>query len=299
MTTTKSYYGPFFWLAAISFVVPLVVAAKAISTAPLVSRPTSHPDASGVDHGLWDFLLKSYVENGLIDYDGLGRDHLFRVYVRQLAEADPTKLTTSADELALLCNAYNAFVMNGVITHRIRDSVMSHEHEGKQFFDIPEHIFAGQTISLNDIEHTLIRKRFKEPRVHVALVCAARSCPAIRPEAYVGKRLASQLEDQSRQFANSPTYVLHDAAESVLRLSAILDWYGDDWKHQGGYLKWLEESVEDADLRNAIEQAGRNELPIAFFDYDWSLNAQVEGQAAAGQAPRKAAEFGSGSVPNE
>ena len=68
-----------------------------------------------LDHALWDYLLKSYVENGLVDYDGISRDHSFRIYLRQLSEAESEKLTTSVDQLALLCNAYNAFVINGVI----------------------------------------------------------------------------------------------------------------------------------------------------------------------------------------
>jgi hypothetical protein len=300
MSTNKpSYYGPFFWVATVSFIVPLVVAAKAINTVPLTTTPVSHPDASGVDHALWDHLLKAYVENGLIDYDGLARNHLFRVYVRQLSEAEPGKLTTSADELALLCNAYNAFVMNGVITHHIRDSVMSFQHDGKEFFDVEEHIFAGRTMSLNHIEHELIRKRFKEPRVHVALVCAAKSCPAIRAEAFVGKRLISQLEDQSIQFANSVKYVEFDSVDNKLRLSPLLDWYGGDWDHLGGYLPWLAERVKDPALKDAIERAGNDEVEGAFFDYDWSLNSQAPTDAAAVVAPKKQAEFGSGSVPNE
>ncbi len=172
-----SYYGPFFWVAAVSFLVPLAVAAKAFHEVRLTTRPTPHLDASGVDHAIWDYLLKTHVENGLIDYDGISRDYLFQTYLRQLSEADPRKLTSSADKLALLCNAYNAFVINGVTTHDIHDSVMNFRFEGKEFFDVPEHIFCGQTMSLNHIEHEIVRKRFKEPKMHVALVCAARSCP--------------------------------------------------------------------------------------------------------------------------
>ncbi|MEX1026781.1 MAG: DUF547 domain-containing protein [Candidatus Paceibacterota bacterium] len=294
-----SYYGPFFWVATVSFIVPLVVAAKAINTVPLTTTPASHPDASGVDHALWDQLLKTHVASGLVDYDGLARDHLFRVYLRQLSEAEPENLTTSADELALLCNAYNAYVMHGVIMHGIRDSVMSFQHDGKEFFDVEEHIFCGQTMSLNHIEHELIRKRFKEPRVHVALVCAAKSCPAIRAEAFVGKRLAVQLEDQSVQFANSVKYVEFDSADNTLRLSPLLNWYGGDWDHSGGYLPWLAERVKDPALKEAIEQAASEQVQVAFFDYDWALNSQAPADTTAVAAPKKQAEFGSGSVPNE
>ncbi len=175
---------------------------------------------------------------------------------------------------------------------------MDYKSDGKEFFDIQEHIFCGQTISLNHIEHELIRKRFKEPRVHVALVCAAKSCPTIRPEAYIGKRLDVQLDDQSIQFANNPKYVAYDAGEKTLRLSPILDWYGGDWEPVGGYLPWLDQRVKNPALKQAIEQAARGEVPVAFFDYDWSLNAQATSAAAMTSAARKDADFGSGSVPN-
>lgn len=300
MTHNKpSYHGPFFWLAIVSFSVPIVVADKAFREVQLTTKPTSHPDASGVDHALWDYLLKTYVENGLVDYDSIARDHTFRTYLRQLSESDPGKLTTSADQLALFCNAYNAFVINGVITHEIRDSVMKYKVEGINFFDLKEHILHGETLSLNQIEHQLIRKRFHEPRIHVALVCAAKSCPAIRTEAYAGTRLTKQLEDQSIQFANQTKYVTYDATSDTLRLSPLLDWYGSDWDLVGGYLPWLATRVQDDAVKQAIGRASRNETSVAFLDYDWSLNSQAAAGSAAPKPASKKGQFGSGSIPNE
>lgn len=294
-----SYYGPFFWLAIVSFSVPIVVAAKAFHEVQLTTKPTPHPDASGVDHALWDYLLKTHVENGLVDYDGIARDHIFRTYLRQLSESDPSKLTTSADQLALLCNAYNAFVVNGVITHEIRDSVMKYKVEGAEFFDLKEHILHNETLSLNQIEHELIRKRFREPRIHVALVCAAKSCPAIRSEAYAGTRLAKQLEDQSVQFANQAKYVTYDATSDTLKLSPLLDWYGGDWDQVGGYLPWLAARVQDDAVKQAILRASRKETSVAFLDYDWSLNSQATAGSAAPKPVSKKGQFGCGSIPNE
>ena len=294
-----SYYGPFFWVAIVSFIVPLVVAAKAFQEVPLTTKPVPHPDASGVDHGIWDYLLKTYVSGGLVDYTGMSRDYLFRVYLRELAEADPSKLTTDADDLALLCNAYNAFVIDGVITHKITDSVINYSEDGKEFFDLEEHIFFGQTMSLNHIEHQIIRERFHEPRVHVALVCAARSCPSIRAEAFVGKRLDQQLEDQSVLFANNPKYVALDTSGLVLQLSPILKWYGDDWKPVGGYLTWLATRVRDPKLSEAIRRAESSEIDVKFFDYDWALNSQTTMHASDATTVKKSAGFGSGTVPNQ
>ena len=198
MSQGEKYYGGFFWLAAISFIVPFFVGINAFKAASPTTKPKPSPDVSGVDNALWDYLLKTYVADGLIDYDGMKRDHLFREYVRELGSAKPELLSTDSERLALMCNAYNAFVVNGVITHKIRKSVMDYNKNDVGFFDVKEHIFAGDTLSLNELEHQMIRPTFKEPRIHVALVCAAQSCPAIRAEAYVGARLDQQLDDQSK-----------------------------------------------------------------------------------------------------
>ena len=296
----KSYYGPFFWIAAISFIVPFFVAVRAFDVVGPATKPEPAPDASGVDHALWDYLLKGYVENGLIDYDAMGRDYLFRSYLKQLGAAQPDQLATEDERLALLCNAYNAFVINGVLTHKIRTSVNDYTDPASNvgFFDVKEHVFANQTLSLNDLEHTLIREEFDEPRIHVALVCAAVSCPSLRAEAFEGSRLDAQLADQARLFANNPKHVAYDASENVIRLSTILSWYGEDWDNHGGYLAWLSERVDDSTVAEALKKADADEVEVEFNDYDWILNTQNE-LAPGGSADPSSGAFGSGSIPNE
>lgn len=159
------------------------------------------------------------------------------------------------------------------------------------------HNLAGRTLSLNQLEHQLIRPQFRDPRIHVALVCAARSCPGLRPEAYTAEQLEIQLEDQSIQFANNSDYVDYDAEENTLRLSPILDWYQEDWEPQGGYLSWLANRVKDDRLHRLLQRAAAGEVKVSFLDYDWSLNTQ---QSASSQGKQKSgqAEFGSGTIPN-
>lgn len=294
----KSYYGPLFWVAAVSFIVPFFVAVRAFDAVGPTTKPEPAPDSSGVDHALWDYLLKAYVENGLIDYDGMARDHLFRTYLKQLGAADPEALPSDEARLALLCNAYNAFVVNGVIVHDIRDSVNNYIQDGTGFFDIQEHIFANQTVSLNTIEHEMIRGEFDEPRIHMALVCAAISCPSIRPEAFEGTRINAQLADQAEIFANSPKHVAYDAAENTVHLSRILSWYGEDWDNHGGYLPWLAERVKDPELAEALRKADAGEVDVSFNEYDWTLNTQNELKPGGSADPSSGA-FGSGSIPNE
>lgn len=290
------YYGPFFWLALAAFLVPLVVAGAALRSVRPASKPVPRPDASGVDHRLWDYLLKEYVAAGRVDYRGMSRDYLFTTYLQEIGQARPERLATDRERLALLCNAYNALVIHGVIAHRITDSVLGYHEGDKGFFDIVEHILAGRTMSLNQIEHGIIRRQFHDPRIHMALVCAARSCPAIRPEAYTGERIDQQLQDQARLFANDRAHVDFDARQGVLRLNPILQWYADDWKPVGGVFVWLAGLIEDPGLRAAVERAGRGELPVVYNDYDWSLNSQG---APTASVPHGGAGFGSGSIPNQ
>lgn len=332
----KNYYGGFFWIAVVSFVVPVFVAFKGLNLVRPTTKPTPNPDVSGVDHNLWDYLLRSYVENGLVDYDGLERDYLFQTYLNQIASCNPEALQTDAEKLALHCNAYNALVMHGVINHKIHrneknvlafvpapidakiaelesqleklgsnsDSQDSEKLQKEikrlqaaaNFFGLQEHIFASQTISLDQLEHEMIRPVFSEPRVHVALVCAAKSCPAIRPEAYVGDRLEEQLQDQAILFANDTRYVSYDSIANKVQLSPILNWYGVDWDRTGGYLAWLEELVDDKILREKLGVADAGDVRVAFNSYDWTLNSTA---SSTHSDSAKGGGFGSGSVPNE
>ena len=296
----KSYSGPYFWLATVSFIVPLVVAGQAFQNLPeSPTYPEITPDASGVDQLLWDHLLRNYVADGLVDYDGLKRNHQFKVYLRQLAQADPDKLSGDNEKLAFYCNAYNAFVINGVLIHKVKQNVLvdvtNAEGSDNVFFDLGEHILAGETISLNHLEHEVIRPTFGEPRIHMALVCAARSCPAIRPEAYIGDQIDTQLEDQAKQFANNPAHVRYDAQEQQLHLSSILTWYGDDFGGNDGVLKFLLSRVDDPATRAGIEAAQSGSATVSFNEYDWTLNTQSTITGGGGQSKN----FGSGSIPNE
>ena len=317
MSKGSNYYGGYFWVAAISFIVPLFVGWKAFDNLKPTTKPVPNVDASGVDHAVWDYLLKANVTNGLVDYVAMKKDYLFREYIRELGACDPDKLETEDEKLALACNAYNAFVINGVITHKIYDTV-----DGRGFFDFKEHIFAGKTVSLNDIEHNMIRPTFKEPRIHVGLVCAARSCPAIRAEAFVGSRVREQLQDQSEQFTDNRKYVMYDAENKELKLSPILNWYGDDWNerypngvrfvtkykdrdgevkenvHTGSSLVWISELTTDQSVKDGIAKVAAGEAKVAFFKYDWALNSQAD-PSKPPESKKKSGGFGSSSIPDE
>ncbi len=291
------YYGPVFWVAIASFLVPFFVGWHTFKNGHWTKPTESVVDESGVDHLTWDYLLKSHVRNGLIDYNAIRKDYLFKEYLEQLATCNPKALKTDNERLALACNAYNAFVINGVNKHKISEAVTNLkvvckdengnsllDKEGKVvtkgFFELEEHDLGGKLVSLDELEKEIILPQYKDPRVHVALVCGAVGCPAIRPEAYTGETIQAQLEDQSAQFANNPNYVRYNPETQELVLSQILEWYADDFDtkkysggYAGGYSEWLTRHVEDGDLKAQIAKAAAGQIKVNYYQYNWKLNS--------------------------
>jgi len=295
----KEYSGPLLWLSLASFLMPVAVAVWAFRDLPQpYTYPEIKPDVSGVDQQLWDHLLHTYVADGLIDYDGLKRTHLFKTYITQLANADPTKLPSDAHRLAFLTNAYNAFVINGVLVHRVKENILTEvvDQAGKKgvFFGLTEHVLAGETLSLDQLEKKRILPVYNDPRLHMALVCAARSCPSMRPEAYTGERIDAQLEDQAKLFANSPAQVRYDAEKKQLHVSRLLMWYSNDFRGQEGYLDFLAQRTTDKMLLKGIAAVRSGDAEVTFNEYNWTLNTQGKAVAPTGNT-----NFGSGSIPNE
>jgi hypothetical protein len=128
----------------------------------------------------------------------------------------------------------------------------------------------GRTFSLDFVEHEILRKRFKEPRIHFALVCAARSCPPLRAEAYTGARLEAQLSDQARTFiAATPSANRVDVAARTVYLSPIFGWYKADFGPDLG--RFLARYLPAGAARALLESG---QFKVVETEYDWSLNGK-------------------------
>jgi len=131
----------------------------------------------------------------------------------------------------------------------------------------------NKIMSLNDIEHGIIRKDFKEPRIHFALVCAAISCPPLRSEAYTGQKLDTQLSGQAKIFFSDKSKNHFDLVKHTAYLSKILDWYGDDFgSTDEQILIYLSQYFPDEVSENIKKNSSKWE--IEFNDYNWLLNKQ-------------------------
>ncbi len=230
---------------------------------------TATPRLDEPDHELWNALLAEYVDaESRVDYAGLKKEAADRLdaYAEQLAQAAAPDPNTPQGK-ALLINAYNSLVVRWIVQNHPTNSIMATPNP----FRKARHTVGGEKISLDEIESRL--RATGDPRIHAAVVCAARSCPPLRAEAYFPERVDEQLDDNTRRWLADPELNEFDAAEGRAEVSAIFDWYEDDFTtHSGG----LEEFVRQYAPSETVAALGDRKLRIGFKDYHWGLNDQSD-----------------------
>jgi uncharacterized membrane protein YfcA len=230
--------------------------------------PTSAAAASNrvFDHAAFDSLLRGNVQGELVDYRRIHDRELARLdhYLDRLAAFDPATLPRD-ERLAFEINLYNASMIRAVIARL--DPRWSPSDSGFAVFHEPLVRARGGRLSLDSLEHE-IRARFHEPRIHVALVCAARSCPPLAPRAWRGGDLDRMLEQRWLAFAKDPARNRVDESTHTLRLSPIFKWYAEDFASLGGPAAILSRAL-GRDLRG---------WKVNWLDYDWSLNVTTSGR---------------------
>ncbi|MGD9242854.1 MAG: DUF547 domain-containing protein, partial [Desulfobacterales bacterium] len=233
----------------------------------------------------YDSLLKQYVTDGRVDYKGLKTDPNALDRYTDSAAGVPEEqfnLWTESQRLAFLINLYNAATLKLIVDHYPVKSIKDIGSLFKGPWDQPVVRLYGKTITLNHLEHNILRKQYSEPRIHMALVCAAKSCPQLRSEAYTTEKLDEQLNDQSRQYLVSPAGLNVDRKKKVAYFSSIFKWYGEDFvakyspttgfagldKTERAVANFCSAYLISAD-RDFLATGGYS---VKYLDYDWSLN---------------------------
>ena len=244
---------------------------RRLSRPPVVVGQEVYPPRPGglaIDHRVLDGLLRRFVTDGMVDYGGLKHfQSVLQQYLEQIAGLDQRQHGRN-ELLALFINAYNATTLKLILEHfpgihSIRDIPSSQRWHDRRWR------IAGETLSIDEIENKVLRKRFREPRIHFAIVCASVGCPPLRAEAYRGSQIDSQLADQARIFNQSEHYI--KLQKNTLWLSSIYDWYSEDFKSAAGSILGYVASYSNGAVREAIQTRG-NELQIEYLPYDWRLN---------------------------
>jgi len=218
--------------------------------------------------------------SGLVRYREVkGRIALLDSFLARAArlEEEEYRRWSREDKIAFWINIYNARTLRVVAGHYpFRPGGGIRDIPG--VWDRMRFPVMGRSLTLNEVEHGILRKEFQEPRVHMALVCAARSCPPLRAEPYRGKSLEAQLDDQVRRFLARPSNFSIDRQAGRVYLSRIFEWYGGDFCRQGDgpkeavrcVLSFLARYLEPRD-RRYLERSG---LEVLFSPYHWSLNEE-------------------------
>lgn len=222
-------------------------------------------------HQDFDLLLKKYVDkDGGVNYAAFKNDEsTLNDYLIEMMLEPPSREWGDNVKLAYWINVYNALTIQLILKYypvkSIKDigSTIQIPYVNTPWDIKCFEINDGEELSLNNIEHGIIRKDFEEPRIHFALVCAAKSCPKLLNEAYDPARLNAQLTKQTKEFlANKEK---NKISTDRLELSKLFSWYGGDFRKSGTMISFL-------NLYSPIKI--NDEAKTSFLDYDWSLNEQ-------------------------
>ncbi len=245
--------------------------------------------AAKFDHSVWDGLLQDHVQMinhgqaSQVDYGGfLQKRAVLRTYLSQLSAVNATDFTnwSQPERLAFLINAYNAYTVDLILTRypkldSIKDLGSLLQSPWKKSFVL----LLGKTLSLDDIEHGMIRKPgdYNEPRIHFAVNCASIGCPGLLNEAYISTKLEAQLEMVTQAFLADRSRNRYNVTTGRLEVSKIFDWYQEDfergwkgWHKLDQFFAHYVDSLTDTPEAKASVIAGG--IKIRFLDYDWALN---------------------------
>ena len=232
----------------------------------------------GFDHSRWDELLVAYAQDGgrQFDYAGLKQDEdKFDAYLSRLAKADLSSL--AANEIkTLFINAYNAYTVRGIFEQVTDDGT----YKIASIRDIPDvfkretHVVGGFELSLDNMEHNILRPIFKDPRVHFAVKCASSSCPPLPERAFLAARLDVQLDEVTKATLTNPDYI--SVEDGSLLVTKIMEWYGGDFVNPAykGSEKTLQAYIAKyatEEVTSFIKEKGEN-LAVRFRSYNWTLN---------------------------
>lgn len=277
------------WATALAALATAVVAlsAPAAAEAKTITEYFSTPSAGTaktVDHSAWDNLLAKYViasEDGVnrVDYTGWqGAGHKpLKSYVSSLQAIDPRTLGR-AEQFAYWANLYNAKTIDIVLDSYPVDSIREISIDGGLFGFLKKSVgaggpwkakilqVAGQELSLDDIEHNILRPIFKDPRVHYAVNCASFGCPNLAREALTGAKLDGQLDAGAKAYINHPRGFSVEGGK--VKASSIYQWFQADFGGtEAGVLAHARKYANDA-LKAKLD----GKTGIESYGYDWSLN---------------------------
>lgn len=264
-----------------------IVLAVSVAVAVASSVPAAI-DTYDHDYAEYAQLLERHVQPSGVDYPALKADRVSLDRVVRQFDAPPTRDEPGwprLQRLAFWINAYNLFTLRAIVDHfpiqsgwftRLpRNSIRQVDGVWTDL----EWRAAGRTVTLDDIEHRILRPEFKDARIHFAINCASVSCPVLAAVPYLPASLDAQLDAAIRTHLAGPEGVRVEG--TTLRVTSLFKWYGDDFIAEYAAVVPDPRSANERAILGTIIRYGppdavavaRGSAPrIRFLDYNWQLN---------------------------
>ena len=230
------------------------------------SAPVPKADKQTLDSTPFNAILAKHLKHGRIDYAGLQADTAATAQLQNYVEAIGRMPET--EPLSSWINTYNALVVHAVLERYPLKSVKDAEGGDFRFFREIRYTVAGQERSLDDIENGIIRPRFEDARIHVALNCGALTCPPLPPKAFEEATLDAALDRLAKETVNDGRHLYTEDGKLVV--NEIFKWFEADFARDGGsLLKWIQAYSDDP----AIDRLPAD-VAIEVYPYDWALSTK-------------------------
>lgn len=218
------------------------------------------------DHGIYAELLAMYVKDGVVDYAGFKKNEKKLDRYLEIFDFNDIKTLDRGEQMAFYINAYNAWTIKLILSkypnvESIKDLGGFWGPWKKEFVNLHDTV-----VSLDYIEHDILRPVYKDPRIHFAVNCASKGCPPLIAEPYDGSRLDKQLDRVAHAFINDPerNYLAGDK----LYVSSIFKWFSEDFNDDviGFFIRYADEP-----LKKQL-QTRKDQIKVKYLSYDWTLN---------------------------
>jgi hypothetical protein len=208
-----------------------------------------------------DAFFKANVSNGKVAYSKIQANQADLNSILKIAEGISVSKSDANNYQAFWINAYNLSVIKGIIDNYPTNSPL----DNAGFFDKTEHNLGGKSITLNDIEHKLLRGQFNDARFHFVLVCGAVGCPPLINKAYLPDALDAQLESQTKKAING-SFIKVNTKKQRVQVSQIMEWYKEDFTMNG---------TSEIDFINKYRaEKLEGKWKLSYFPYNWNVNKQ-------------------------
>ena len=215
------------------------------------------------DHEDLDQLLKVYVNSkGLVDYQGFKKDQFkLKKYLDATTANAPSSDWSKNKSMAYWINLYNALTLYSILESYPVNSIL--DLHGGDIWNKKKFYIGKSSYTLNEIEKEILLKKYKDPRIHFAVNCAAKSCPPLLNSAWTEENLVNNFQKQARNFINNNNF--NKISADKIQVSQIFNWYHEDFGGKNNLINYLNQFSK-------VQIS--NKAAVDFLEYDWKLNKQ-------------------------